>query len=480
MRGLRILLFVLIAVGATYFSKSSTPTRKPVLPPSDPVGRAEVIATPEKPARGKPITAGNLFADAVSFQIAVYVSADTKTDPAALLKKWTAEKYTKIKFIENVEATSEAHAACQITPVPIADYMPPEESRLQYASRGLSDDDKKSLAASRRVIVVDFNAPKPEALSALKQAQSLMLDLAEETHGYLWDENSRLAYARETWRKQRVAAWKEEFPDLSSHVNVHMYQNGEFSRLVTLGMDKFGLPDVCVEDLTKSDAPAMLNVVNLVCQTMAEKGRIDIPGILNVDVAALKNGDLRASLTKSFRPKATGIAAIQLSLVPTQDGDAKNRLLEINFPASLGAGTQQRQVALIQQIYGGEDAIRYVKDTDATLVAAKARATEKIKNEFKLWKTGLPVGEHLMLKAPFKTPTDGIEWMWVEVTKWNNDGAIEGVLANDPFEIPTLKMGAKVRVTQDSLFDYIHSYADGHMEGNETGEIIEKMEESKR
>jgi hypothetical protein len=47
-----------------------------------------------------------------------------------------------------------------------------------------------------------------------------------------------------------------------------------------------------------------------------------------------------------------------------------------------------------------------------------------------------------------------------------------GILANDPFEISTLKAGARVEVTADEIFDYILRRRDGTEEGNETGKLM--------
>ena len=63
--------------------------------------------------------------------------------------------------------------------------------------------------------------------------------------------------------------------------------------------------------------------------------------------------------------------------------------------------------------------------------------------------------------------------MWVEVTSWKGD-KIKGLLQNEPYNVPTLHSGQIVEVSQTSVFDYIRRYADGKMEGNETGKIIEK------
>ena len=75
------------------------------------------------------------------------------------------------------------------------------------------------------------------------------------------------------------------------------------------------------------------------------------------------------------------------------------------------------------------------------------------------------------MKAPFETPDENQEWMWVEVVRWK-ENAISGLLMNEPHAILDLHAGQKVEVSQADVFDYIRRLPDGSMEGNETGKII--------
>jgi uncharacterized protein YegJ (DUF2314 family) len=69
--------------------------------------------------------------------------------------------------------------------------------------------------------------------------------------------------------------------------------------------------------------------------------------------------------------------------------------------------------------------------------------------------------------------------MWVEVTAWR-DTKIRGLLANDPFEIPTLHAGQVVEVDEGDVFDYLLRHRDGTTEGNETGRILERRQQAGR
>lgn len=163
-------------------------------------------------------------------------------------------------------------------------------------------------------------------------------------------------------------------------------------------------------------------------------------------------------------------------MVPPQDGDADNRLWALDFPAYQGKAEQERQLRALESFFGSTDAVTRIKHDEALKEASEA-ARKKLPDLRKRFNTGLKPGENLLLKAPFATPDGGREWMWVEVASWKADGSIPAVLQNDPFEIPNLKSGAHVEVKEKDIFDYILSTPDGTVEGNETGKIIEKMQE---
>jgi uncharacterized protein YegJ (DUF2314 family) len=110
--------------------------------------------------------------------------------------------------------------------------------------------------------------------------------------------------------------------------------------------------------------------------------------------------------------------------------------------------------------------------------AASEAARKRLPELRKRFTAGLKPGEVLLLKAPFKTPEGKNEWMWVEVSIWKADGTIESILQNDPFQIPDLKSGARVRVKEAEIFDYLFTKPNGTVEGNETGKLIQSSRES--
>lgn len=137
-----------------------------------------------------------------------------------------------------------------------------------------------------------------------------------------------------------------------------------------------------------------------------------------------------------------------------------------------------RQNALLSSLLSSVDSIKSIEHNDE-LERASALAHKKLVAMEAEFKRGLRPAEYIVAKAPPPTPKGGTEWMWVEIKKWDGEN-IDGLLKNDPFDIPTLKAGQSVRIKLSAVFDYIRVHPDGKREGNTTGTIIEKMQGTTR
>ncbi|HEX2674961.1 MAG TPA: DUF2314 domain-containing protein, partial [Polyangiaceae bacterium] len=220
---------------------------------------------------------------------------------------------------------------------------------------------------------------------------------------------------------------------------------------------------------------AMGAIANLVCQTLLERGKLGIGGQLDLSIDELKHGGFKAELMERANDNAKRRVALQLVGSLPREGDADNRLLEIAFPGS-ASSLQEKQAAAGYELFGGHDSVVRVKH-DQALLAASERARKKALAIGKRYKKGPPFGEQLLVKAPFPTSDGGNEWMWVEVVRWNGN-EIDGILQNDPFDVPALKSGSRVEVKAGEIFDYLLTKSDGSQEGNETGALLEAREKA--
>ncbi len=420
------------------------------------------------------------MADSVRFQYAVYMLPVHTHDPATALHEALTKKYPDLKLVDETpkeprEMLVHAHMQKNVK----QEYPPPTVELLQYDGHGLSRRQAERLQKSREAFILDFAHPRQNVWEALQTANGLVEDIARKTGGLVWDEETREVFSPDAWHEKRLASssWTAGAPDISSQTVIHAYKPGEYVRAITLGMAKTGLPDVVVEGFPWSASDQMGDVINIFCQSMAEGATFRNPGKFKMDLRAIKNAELRDSRLKFLKPNATGMACLSLHQGKWEEGDPKNRLIELTFDRYAGPDVHAKQEKMLSSFFGWEESITHVQYTEE-IQAESRKERAKLPELHNAFSAGLQPGEFIEVKAPFETPNGGKEWMWVEVTSWKANH-IEGLLENDPFNVPNLHSGQTVKVQEEDVFDYIRQYPDEHREGNTTGAILRKMEEER-
>jgi uncharacterized protein YegJ (DUF2314 family) len=416
---------------------------------------------------GEPVPAGSLLADKASFVFAVFHTQKPEDDPVKTVQDLLTRRKLTLK-LEQVAKKETLPPAVVVRRTDTKTYPVPPEDLIRYFGRGLSKEDVGRLNQSRQVTTLWFLSSRDDSLKILKQANLLAGDLAVEYSGFVWDEETRECFTPQAWREHRIEAWKNKFPLVTDHIVLHAYNTGELNRAITLGMAKFGLPDIYTKDFPRSYLNGMGILTNVVAQTILEKPHLDREGLLPLDLAALSTEQDKG------KDKLEGQATVHLAVGTRDEGDPMNRLIEVVFPGDADS-LNVRQEALVTKLFGSErDGVVSVEHNQELMAAsqkARKHLIEKLKPRFL---SGLAPSERLSVKAPFKTPDGGQEWMWIEVVKWEGE-KIYGILMNDPHYIPGLKSGARVETTEDVVFDYIHKTPDGNSEGNQTGKIMQRL-----
>jgi len=324
--------------------------------------------------------------------------------------------------------------------------------------------------------VLDFLVSRVDAVEANKRIGLLMSVLADATNGLPWDEETRHLYSAAAWRKSRVDSWHNGIPDMREHIVMDAYRDGEFLRLVTLGMRKFALPDLVASGVIAHMSRNIGHTINACAQTLVEGGVIT-GDRLSLDFAGIKHPEVRAAMLDQPGDGATGKSLVSLSPIKPEHGDADNILLDLDFPV-VGKAKQERQQTAMATLFGATDSITKTDSNDAELIAASARARRRLPELRRQFVKGLEPNEHISLKAAFRSDDGRIEYMWVEVTRWS-DSAVEGTLINDPFLVKRLKAGSQVTVKEGDVFDFIWHRPDGSQLGNETGVILKRSSAGK-
>lgn len=401
-------------------------------------------------------------------RFAVYFLPKAKVDAAALARELAKKKYPHLALIDGPGDTR--RPAVAIVPTEIEKFPPPSRKQLELFSRGVDPARIDQVVRSKQVLVFLFLAKGKDRMHVHREALELVGSVAERADGVVWDEDTRELFSPARWRNRHAAA-REALPDIQHFITVHGYREDEdgLARLVTLGMAKFGLPDIALENVPISSTRAANGLVNLVCQTLFERSLARPSAKLTVELAAIRSPGFKRSMNAL---QGAGRGEVTLASVRPEPGDADNALYEIVFPDASGPKKQEAMHRLLGTVFGFEDAV-IPMEHDQELLDASRRARARLLQLKSYFQAGLKERELIQIKLPFAVPEGGNEWMWVELVEWNGK-VVRGILQNTPFSVPNLTVGARVEGSEDDVFDYIFLHADGTEEGNETGRIMQK------
>lgn len=325
---------------------------------------------------------------------------------------------------------------------------------MSIQGRGLRDWERAVLARPYAGLTMLFRAPPDEGARLVRLADGLVLALARERRVFVDDIEARAWFTKEEW-KGVSEAWDGEVPQVPRHITFHAYQDGDFLRIVSLGMKKFGRPDLVLEGIPRAAAPEMGALLNAVAQEIVEKG-LPASGILQIQA---RGKELPLRLAEGRR----------------EEGDADNPLVSLDVSGFAG-GTLQERISTLATAWGGGPApMTMVPSGDVELEAASAAARKRLLEDVKpRFLAGLPEGEALTVKGPFG-PRNETEWMWLTVRSWEG-GMIRGLLVEDAWNDPKLKAGMEVLMPEGAVFDYQIFKRDGTSEGATTDEILKQRQ----
>ncbi len=397
--------------------------------------------------------------EAVGFDFVLYFAPAPAADAEAALRG----------LLDHEFAASRDHVTVRHKWADIGDYPPPGPDAFQYFSVDLKMDQGYAIAQSERVLVLRFEAAPAKLLRANLDANLLTLRLAELTEGLPWDGECRLLYSRAAWRRQRIDTWQGEVPDVRGHVNMHAYRNPDLVRIITLGMRKFGLPDLVISQTPAGNSRAAGNTINACAQRMLEGQRPE-DSIFRLVLEEIQHAGLKKDLLGDPAQGATGRVDLRLRKARPEKGDPQNRLLALDFPEAPGRSALEKQAAALGALYGTQSFIVGRKAGDEALKAASEKARRDFFEKAPRFRRGLEPNERLVVKVPFVIEGQ-TEFMWVEVTGWQATSLV-GVLMNDSRFDEKLRVGRRLEVELKDVYDYIHYKPDGTEDGNETGKVL--------
>ena len=306
--------------------------------------------------------------------MALFFAPKPAVEPVGKLRELCRQ--TKMGFrvvTEDEKGTVDLLPTVTATWVPLEQYAPPDKQAWPYRTRDISlEEVQPKVASSGRALVLNFVVQSHDAVEANRRIGLLVSVLADGTKGLPWDEESRQLFSADAWRKSRVESWHGDTPDMREHVVMDAYRDGEFLRIVTLGMRKFALPDLVASGAIAHTSRNIGNTMNACSQVLVEGGVIK-SNRLSLNFDNIKHPAVKTAMKAKPGPGATGTAVVSLTPIKREEGDAVNDLLDLDFTIS-GKTKQERQQAAMVTLFGATDSITKVVAGDPELNAASARA----------------------------------------------------------------------------------------------------------
>jgi uncharacterized protein YegJ (DUF2314 family) len=357
----------------------------------------------------------------------------------------------------------------------------PPVNLLRYT--GLGEVEERILNDATHAVVVrcaDMNAPPRFGLWS---ALAASLAVAGRLKGLVFDPEALRIFKLDAARR-----WFTERGNIaaSQHIIVpfSLGHKAGLGWMTTRGMSKFGFPDLELRDVSPNlDRLSIL--MNSVAQLLIEAGmrktvetggkadQLDVPGEVAIEPELVAKAQGRETTADSPQPAA----AIRVGLQFDPKGRSPDPLMIRLVPpeGERDTGVWLNKVAGV--LLGSTSNPRMVKTASERMQEAHTRAIAEMPYAKKRFADGLRPGELLFVKHGFETQSGSQEYLWLVVTQWPGQHVV-GQLANDPHDVPGLKIGQTVTVAEADLFDWMIQLPGDQSEGGYTSQVV--IEESRR
>jgi uncharacterized protein YegJ (DUF2314 family) len=398
-------------------------------------------AKPAGPSAGSPVARGVIHKTVVDEGFIVVVP---KGQDAAPVVKLMTDRTAKLQGKVDTMAPEPERAE--------------EKEMLAASNPDLTPADLDGIMAGTHIGLLVTGEP----IATMRAAAAIARDAGDAAHGWVLDPLAGGAYTAAQFHTHVPA---DGTIDVRKVMYVHGVQgDNEQPFLDTMGMQKLGFPELTVPAASNGTFQQLTVLIDATAQTLLANGDVTAPGVIDVDFAALGSAWHGDAIVKAG---GTGKAHW---LARWRQEDGGDLAIELVPPG--GAGLEGITKMLDACFGTPPDPVAQIKADDPELKAAAIKARADLTSQRAHFAKGVPVGEHLAIKAPFH---DGglTEWMWVDVFAWKGD-AFEGTLDNDPTDVKNVKAGQTVHVKLADVADFLHVMPDGAQTGGYSIEIMKK------
>lgn len=342
--------------------------------------------------------------------------------------------------------------------------LPPKDT-WDVVAATLTSEERASLDQRTAAVVVHVRGPgAPDHLPA-RTCLAVTSALAEATSGLVWDETTRRLLAPRDLQKQAITVPLGQPVLTPRHLVVQLYrQEDGTARMLTLGMVRFGSPDLALRGAAMADAESLSLVMNAAASKIAA-GTNALPlSVTLEDVAKMAGVPPRDLSTEPARSQPAVLDTIEPART---EGDPDNELAEL---VPRGGVSGEAWASVIGGLLRRAPQVSFAA-FDAELSAIATRSRRELPDVVKRFERGAGT---LFLKGPFSGAGDaGTEWMWIEVRRCDAR-ACTGPLTNTPTLATNLAEGKAASVSRAEAADWLLRLPDGGAEGGESIRALER------
>jgi len=332
----------------------------------------------------------------------------------------------------------------------------PPEHAVQHEQ--FSEEDRTRFQDATHLIWVTATDSGPSLRSGLWATFAAARAAAETYDGVVVDPScTRLVPSAEGWpvpSDGRILVKK--------HVRI-WYSQSETGLcwMTTTGMPKFGVPNLEMNDIPPNLVRPAMHLVNAVSWRLMAMSATSATAQLNASELELTLDDLEAAYGEPHQalPNASGRITIDLEYPGGQDVGAKF----VRLRAPEGAHQPTWFASGLSEWLGSADESSHTSQEH--LASAREHAQSELAALRARFVSGLPPGQVLFVKAPFRIDESHNEYMWIVVTRWDN-GGLHGLLANDPTHVKGLRDGDAVSLSDSEVWDWELQGPGAKREGN--------------
>ncbi|MBL8611558.1 MAG: DUF2314 domain-containing protein [Myxococcales bacterium] len=461
---------VLLLGGIVWWSLAKAP------PAADPSAAASASGAPpssgsaEPPSRPAPRALERLTES--GFEIAV-LTDKTEEELAPIVDPKSVAKLVSPRFCgascEKVRATMVDKEHFETEVIKTEDWQLPPEESFPTIAPGLSADERARLKKLPNVVVVRAHAKASREQWAARAGFAAAAALADHLRGYVYDEVVRRIETAEQFATHAITELESDGAFRPDRIVIQSYrQEDGTSRLLTLGMVRFGVVDLEVRGVAPTDTARAGMLLNAVAARLAS-GEAKVPMTLAAAEVARANQRSLGEIGATER----GSATVDLVETDRTEGDPDNEMLRV-VPSGArpsggdaAPGDPDALDHVFASLFSGPPPVVRVSESDPALKKVKDDAQKALPRLAKAQRAGA----ELTLKAELGGGDAGIELMWVKVASCA-ENACTGTLANGPVLLTSMRAGDTVRVPFAKVVDYLLRTEDGGVEGGASIRVL--------